>query len=66
MSEAMWLLKVEALGPLLVEGDVHGNSYVSSHADEVNAPLHDIYKDLPDPILKRFGEVTNRTQELIG
>jgi L(+)-tartrate dehydratase alpha subunit len=66
MSEAMWLLKVEDLGPLLVEGDTHGNSYVSAHADEVNAPLYEIYKDLPEPILKRFGEVTDRTQELIG
>jgi L(+)-tartrate dehydratase alpha subunit len=66
MSEAMWLLQVEKLGPLLVEGDVHGNSYVSSHADEVNAPLAAIYADLPEPILKRFGEVTTRTQELIS
>ena len=66
MSEAMWLLQVEELGPLLVEGDVHGNSYVSAHADEVNAPLAALYADLPEPILKRFGEVTDRTQELIG
>ena len=40
ISEAMWLLEVEELGPLLVDGDSEGNSYVAEHADEVNAPLH--------------------------
>lgn len=65
MSEAMWLLEVNELGPLLVDGDSEGNSYVADHADEVNAPLLEIYKELPEPILKRFGEVTDPTQELI-
>jgi L(+)-tartrate dehydratase alpha subunit len=65
MSEGMWLLDVEELGPLLVDGDSEGNSYVAQHADEVNAPLLEIYKELPELILKRFGEVTDPTEELI-
>ncbi len=65
ISEAMWLLEIEELGPLLVDGDSEGNSYVAEHAAEVNAPLIEIYKDLPELILKRFGEVTNPTEELI-
>jgi L(+)-tartrate dehydratase beta subunit len=65
ISEAMWLLEVKELGPLLVDGDSEGNSYVADHADEVNAPLIEIYKELPELILKRFGEVTDPTQELI-
>jgi len=65
ISEAMWLLECQELGPLLVDGDSEGNSYVAEHADEVNAPLVEIYKELPEPILKRFGEVTDPTQELI-
>ena len=65
ISEAMWLLECDELGPLLVDGDSEGNSYVAEHADEVNAPLLEIYKELPEPILKRFGEVTDPTQELI-
>ena len=65
MSEAMWLLEVNELGPLLVDGDTLGNSYVSQHADEVNAPLLEIYKELPELILKRFGEVSDPTEELI-
>jgi L(+)-tartrate dehydratase beta subunit len=65
ISEAMWLLEVEDLGPLLVEGDTLGNSYVADHASEVNAPLLEIYKELPELILKRFGEVTDPSRELI-
>lgn len=65
MSEAMWLLDVSELGPLLVDGDTLGNSYVSQHAGEVNAPLLEIYKELPELILKRFGEVNDPTEELI-
>jgi L(+)-tartrate dehydratase alpha subunit len=65
MSEAMWLLEVEDLGPLLVEGDTLGNSYTADHADEVNAPLAEIYRQLPELILKRFGEVQDPTQEMI-
>jgi L(+)-tartrate dehydratase beta subunit len=65
MSEAMWLLEVEELGPLLVDGDTLGNSYVAEHADEVNAPLMEIYKELPELILKRLGEVADPAEELI-
>jgi L(+)-tartrate dehydratase alpha subunit len=65
ISEAIWLLEVEELGPLLVDGDSEGNSYVAQHAEEVNAPLVEIYKELPELILKRFGEVTDPTDELI-
>jgi L(+)-tartrate dehydratase beta subunit len=66
MSEAMWLLEVRDLGPLLVDGDTEGRSYAAEHADEVNAPLVALYRELPEPILKRFGEVTDPTQELIS
>ena len=65
MSEGMWLLEVQELGPLLVDGDSEGNSYVADHAAEVNEPLLEIYKDLPELILKRFGEVSDPTEELI-
>ncbi|MGI8424264.1 MAG: fumarate hydratase [Chloroflexota bacterium] len=66
MSEAMWLLEVEELGPLLVEGDTLGNSFVTDHAGEVNGPLREIYKDLPNLILKRFGEVQDPSEEMIS
>jgi tartrate dehydratase beta subunit/fumarate hydratase class I family protein len=66
ISEAMWLLEVKDLGPLLVEGDAYGHSYTAAHAAEVNQPLREIYRDLPELILKRFGEITDPTAEVIG
>jgi L(+)-tartrate dehydratase beta subunit len=66
LSEAMWLLEVEALGPLLVDGDTAGRSYALAHAAEVDGPVRALYETLPELILKRFGEVTDPTAELIS
>ncbi|HEX2035138.1 MAG TPA: fumarate hydratase [Chloroflexota bacterium] len=66
LSEAMWLLEVEELGPLLVDGDAEGRSYAAEHAAEVDAPVLELYESLPQLILKRFGEVTDPTAELIS
>jgi L(+)-tartrate dehydratase beta subunit len=66
LSEAMWLLEVEGLGPFLVDGDCEGRSYAEEHAGEVDAPVRELYRTLPEPILKRFGEVTDPTAELIS
>jgi L(+)-tartrate dehydratase beta subunit len=66
LSEAMWLLEVEALGPLLVDGDTAGRSYALAHAAEVDGPLRALYETLPELILKRFGEVADPTAELIS
>ena len=66
LSEAMWLLEVDSLGPFLVDGDTAGRSYAFAHAAEVDGPVRALYAELPEPILKRFGEVTDPTQELIS
>jgi L(+)-tartrate dehydratase beta subunit len=66
ISEAMWVLEVEDLGPLLVEGDAEGNSFFAEHAAEVDEPLLAAYEGLPEPILGRLGEVTDPTKELIS
>ena len=65
ISEAMWVLECERLGPLLVEGDTLGNSFFSQHAGEVDAPLMDAYQGLPKPILSRLGEESDPRRELI-
>jgi L(+)-tartrate dehydratase beta subunit len=65
ISEALWVLEVERLGPLLVEGDAEGNSFVSAHAAEVDAPLTAAYEGLPELILGRLGEESDPTRELI-
>lgn len=66
ISEAMWLLEVKKLGPLLVEGDTQGNSFFAQHAAEVDAPLTRAYEGLPKPILSRLGEEVDPTRELLA
>jgi len=66
LLEYLLPLRRSGVEVLLVDGDSEGNSYVAQHAAEVNAPLVEIYKELPELILKRFGEVTDPTQELIN
>lgn len=65
ISEAMWVLELNRLGPLLVEGDTLGQSYFESHNSEITEPLSAAYGGLPPPILRRRGEVTDPTEELI-
>jgi L(+)-tartrate dehydratase beta subunit len=65
ISEAMWVLEVERLGPLLVEGDTLGNSFFNAHAAEVDEPLMAAYEGLPRPILSRLGEESDPRRELI-
>jgi L(+)-tartrate dehydratase alpha subunit len=65
ISEAMWVLELDNLGPLLVEGDTEGRSFFAQHSGEVDEPLMRAYGDLPRPILSRMGEVLERTEELI-
>jgi L(+)-tartrate dehydratase beta subunit len=64
ISEAMWILECDELGPLLVEGDTLGNSFFGEHAAEVDTPLMAAYEGLPMPILSRLGEEQDPRSEL--
>ena len=64
VSEAMWVLEVEDLGPLLVEGDTTGRSFFAEHAPEVDEPIRAAYEGLPMPLLSRLGEEQDPTREL--
>jgi L(+)-tartrate dehydratase beta subunit len=64
ISEAMWVLECERLGPLLVEGDTLGNSFFAEHAAEVDEPLMAAYEGLPKPLLGRLGEESDPRRNL--
>lgn len=64
ISEALWVLECEELGPLLVEGDTHGNGFFAAHAADVDEPLRAAYEGLPRPLLRRLGEESDPTREL--
>jgi L(+)-tartrate dehydratase beta subunit len=64
ISEAMWVLECERLGPLLVEGDTHGNCFFAEHAADIDGSLMSAYEGLPMPLLSRLGEESDPTREL--
>ena len=56
ISEALWILELDRLGPLLVEGDVRGNSFFTQANEEINRNLGALYEGLKPPIYGRLGE----------
>ncbi len=65
IAQALWVLEVEQMGPFIVEGDPQGHSLFELSNERINASLSDVYGDLPQPVLRRFGEETDRQQEII-
>lgn len=64
ISEAMWVLECEKLGPFLVEGDTQGNCFFAQHASDIDGSLMSAYEGLPMPLLSRLGEESDPTREL--
>lgn len=64
ISEALWLLEVQDLGPLLVEGDTQGRSFFERVNQDINASLEHLYRGLKPPIFRRLGEEHDPRQEL--
>ena len=64
ISEALWLLEIKELGPLLVEGDAQGNSYFSRVNEEINKNLGALYEGLKPPVYRRIGEEQRPEKEL--
>ena len=65
LAQAIWVLEVENFGPFLVECDAEGRSLFTQANAEVNETFQRLYDGLPLPALKRLGEVTSPTQEML-
>jgi L(+)-tartrate dehydratase beta subunit len=65
IAQALWVLDVERIGPFLVEGDAEGRSLFALANREINARIEAAYRDLPPPVLSRFGEVLSRQDEVV-
>ncbi len=65
LAQALWVLEVENLGPFLVECDAEGRSLFARANAEVNETLQRLYAGLPQPTLKRLGEMTSPTEEAL-
>jgi len=65
IAQAIWVFEVENFGPLSVESDMDGNSLFEQQAALVNEKVDAAYGDLKPPALARYGETTNRKDEVV-
>jgi len=65
IAQAIWVLEVDNLGPFIVESDLEGNSLFELSNARINKTLAGIYKDLPQPVLRRYGEESDRNKEVV-
>jgi L(+)-tartrate dehydratase beta subunit len=65
IAQALWVLEVERLGPLLVEGDRAGRSLFALANREIDRRLAEVYAGLPAYAMGRFGETVSRADEVV-
>jgi L(+)-tartrate dehydratase beta subunit len=65
IAQALWVLEVERLGPLLVEGDRTGRSLFALANREIDRRLTEVYAGLPAYAMGRFGETVSRADEVV-
>jgi L(+)-tartrate dehydratase beta subunit len=65
IAQAMWLFRVKDFGPFLVDSNLQGQSLFAQQGDLVNRKIDGLYTGLKEPVLHRYGETKNRTDELI-
>jgi len=51
--------------PLLVDGDIHGNSLFDENNKQIAKGFDKLYEGLKKPALSRYGETDDRKDELI-
>jgi len=65
LAQAIWVLDVENFGPLLVESDMQGNSLFERENAKIAPGLEALYAGTRPATLRRFGETSDKTDELI-
>ena len=65
IAQAIWVLDVDRFGPFLVESDLKGNSLFERENAKISPGLERLYKDTRPATLRRFGETSDKTDEVI-
>jgi L(+)-tartrate dehydratase beta subunit len=65
IAQAVWVFDVEKFGPLLVEGDLAGNSLFERENAKIAPGIEKLYGGTKPATLRRFGETDDKTDELI-
>jgi L(+)-tartrate dehydratase beta subunit len=59
------VLRVANLGPFIVESDLQGTSLFELSNARIKENLPELYKGLPQPVLRRYGEERDRREEVV-
>lgn len=62
LPEGMWLIEVNNFGPFIVDGDTTGACLADQSIAAVNPNFERAYANLPQHILKRMGEITQKLE----
>jgi len=65
IAQALWVFEVERFGPFLVESDLRGNGLFDREGRQIRAATEHLYDGLRQPALRRYGETTDRSDEVI-
>lgn len=65
IAQAIWVLDVEAFGPFLVESDIKGDSLFERENAKIAPGLERLYQGTKPATLRRFGETSDKTDEVI-
>ena len=64
-AQAMWVFEVENFGPFIVDSDLQGRSLFEEQSKHLNQKIARLYEGLKPPALGRYGETSDRNDELI-
>ncbi len=65
IAQAIWVLEVKRFGPFLVECDTRGNSLFEQAKVQIDKNIDALYEGLKEPALRRYGETSDRTDEVV-
>lgn len=65
LAQAMWVLEAENMGPFIVESDLQGKSLFERENAKIAKNLDKIYEGTKPAVMKRFGETSDRSDEVI-
>jgi L(+)-tartrate dehydratase beta subunit len=65
LAQAVWVLDVEKFGPFIVESDLDGLSLFERENAKISAGLDRLYEGTSPATMRRFGEIDDKTQEVI-
>jgi L(+)-tartrate dehydratase beta subunit len=65
LAQGIWVLDVENFGPFIVDSDFEGNSLFERENEKIAPGLAKLYEGTKAPALRRFGETSDRSDEVI-